>query len=185
MVSNQGPVPPDKAGLLVSPQASSTVGAASDITIPSGTLNNDELCPVDNRAGKKRRRTKWRGRRWSTPLCDNSTNSQLFHLTSGSIVMRSAPYNLYGVCALPATNSTKYYGPLIERILLLLAACLVVRRQTCELILPQTALQSNRSKVMPWLCAPGSLVPTADPSPPFSLEPHSTLGTMQGWFVRV
>lgn len=36
MVSNQGHVSPDKAGLLVSPQASSTVGDASDITIPSG-----------------------------------------------------------------------------------------------------------------------------------------------------
>lgn len=58
--------------------ASSTVGDASDITIPSWTLNNEELCPVDTRGGEKRRRTKWRGRRWSNPLCDNSINSQLF-----------------------------------------------------------------------------------------------------------
>lgn len=140
---------------------------------------------MDTRAGKKRKRTKWRGRRWSNPLCDNSTNSQLFHLTSGSIVICSAPYNLYSGCALPTTNSTKYYGPLIERILLLLAACLVVHRQTRELILPHMALQSNRLEVMPWLCAPGSSVPTADPSPPFSLEPHHTPVTIQVWFVRV
>ena len=116
--SNQDRVSPGMAGQLVS-SGMSTVGNASDITIPSWTLNNADLCPVDTRGGEKRRRIKCRGRRWSSPLCDNSSNSQLFHLTSASTVMCSAPYNLYSVCALPP-NSAKYYGPLIKWILLLL-----------------------------------------------------------------
>lgn len=116
--SNQDCVLPDMAGQLVS-SGMSTVGNASDITIPSWTLNNADLCPVDTRRGKKKRRIKCRGRRWSNPLCDHSSNSQLFHLTSASTVMCSAPYNLYSVCALPP-NSTKYYGPLIKWISLLL-----------------------------------------------------------------
>ena len=113
--SNQDHVSLHQAGLLVSPQALSMVGDASDITIPSWTLNNDELWPVDTRAGKKTKRTKWRGRKWSNPLCDNSINSQLFHLTPGSTVMCSAPYNLFSVCDSPP-NAAKYDGPLIEGI---------------------------------------------------------------------
>lgn len=155
---------PNKVGLLVSPQAS--VGAASDITIPSWTLNNGELFSVDTRGEQKSRR-KWRGRRWSNPLCDNSTNSQLFHLTSASTVMCLAPHNLDSVCALPP-HSAEYYGPLIERILAPVAACLVVYHQTRELILHQTALQGHHLEVMPQLCVPGASGPPADPSPQHS-----------------
>ena len=150
MVSQElqsGHVSPNMAGPLVSPPASSAVGDASDITIPSWTLNNDELCPVDTRGGEKRRRTKWGGRRWSNPLCDNSINSA-FHLPSGSTVMCSAPYNLYSVCALSPklskilrSSNRENFAPV--------AACLVVHHRTRELILLYlTALRSNRLEVM-------------------------------------
>ncbi|XP_058596655.1 protein Smaug homolog 1 isoform X3 [Neofelis nebulosa] len=131
MVSQElqsGHVSPNMAGPLVSPPASSAVGDASDITIPSWTLNNDELCPVDTRGGEKRRRIKWGGRRWSNPLCDNSINSA-FHLPSGSTVMCSAPYNLYSVCALSPklskilrSSNRENFAPV--------AACLVVHHRT-------------------------------------------------------
>lgn len=49
---------PNRAGLLVS---STTVGDASDITIPSWTLNNADLCLVDTRGREKRRRTRGEG----------------------------------------------------------------------------------------------------------------------------
>lgn len=174
--SNQGRVSPNRAGLLVSPQASPTTGDASDITIPSWILNNDELCPVDTRAGKKRRRTKWRGRRWSNPLCDNSINSQLFHLTSGSTVMCSAPYKLYSVCALLAKLSKILWSSNRENFAPV-AACLVVHHQIRDLVPHQTALRSSHLEVIPWLCAPGSSGTSSDLSPRSSLEQHSTPGT--------
>lgn len=95
-----GPRVPEQGWAAVPSQASPSVADASDITMPSQTLNNDELCPVDTRGGKKRKRTKWRGRRWSNLLCDHSINSHIFHLTPGSTVMCSAPYNLDSSCAL-------------------------------------------------------------------------------------
>ncbi|XP_040333123.1 protein Smaug homolog 1 isoform X1 [Herpailurus yagouaroundi] len=131
MVSQElqsGHVSPNMAGPLVSPPASSTVGDASDITIPSWTLNNDELCPVDTRGGEKRRRTKWGGRRWSNPLCDNSINSA-FHLPSGSTVMCSAPYNLYSVCAL-SPKLSKILRSSNQENFAPVAACLVVHHRT-------------------------------------------------------
>ena len=62
-----GPCVP-RHGWAASLPGMSTVGNASDITIPSWTLNNADLCPVDTRGGKKRRRIMCRGRRWSKPL---------------------------------------------------------------------------------------------------------------------
>lgn len=150
--SNQDHMSPHRAGLLASPQASSTVGDASDITMPSWTLNNDQLCPVDTRAGKKRR-TKWRGRRWHNPLCDNSINSQLVHLTSGSTGMCSALYNLHSLCDLPPKRSEILWSSNRENFAPI-AACLMVHRRTRELILHPTALRSNCLEVMLWLCGP-------------------------------
>lgn len=154
-----------RAVLLASPQASPAVGDASDITIPSWTLNNDERCPVATRAGKKRGRAKWRGKRWSNPICDNSISSQRFQLTPGSTVMRSAPYNLYSVCDLPPKLSKILWSSNQENCAPV-AARLVVRRRTRELVLHQTALRSNCLEVMLWLCGPGS---------PSSRRPTSTL----------
>lgn len=68
----------------------------------------------------KKRRIKWRGRRWSNPVCDNSINSQHFHLTSRSTVMCSAPHNLYSVCALPLRLSKIVWSSNQEILLLLL-----------------------------------------------------------------
>lgn len=160
--SNQGRVSPHRAGLPASPQALSTAGDASDITIPSWILNNDQLCPVDIRAGKKRR-TKWRGRRWRSPLCDNSINSQLFHLPSASTVMSSAPYNLHSLGDLPPKHSEILWSSNQETFTPV-AACLVVHHQPCELILHPTALWSNSLEVMLWLCGP---VPPKAPQRPW------------------
>lgn len=147
------------------------MGDASDITMPSWTLNNDQLCPVDTRAGKKRR-TKWRGRRWRNPLCDNSINSQLFHLPSGSTVMCSAPYNLHSLCDLPPKRSEILWSSNRENFAPV-AACLVVHRRTRELILHPTALRSNCSEVMFWLGGPA--LPKAAQHPE----------AMAGWCVSV
>lgn len=42
-----GPRVPEWGWAAVPSQASPSVADASDIIIPSQTLNNDELCPVD------------------------------------------------------------------------------------------------------------------------------------------
>lgn len=122
--------------------------------------------------GRKRRRTKWRGRRWSNPLSDHSIHAHSFHLTSGSSVMFSAPHNLYSVCALPFKRSTVLWSSNQENCAPL-AACLLVHRQTSELIrLHQTALRSSCLEVMFWL----PWLPP-DPSQPSSWEWSCTLWT--------
>lgn len=119
---------------------------------------------------EKRRRRKWRGRRWSNTLCDHSIHAHGFHVTSGSSVMCSAPYNLYSVCTLPLKHITVLWSSNQENCAPL-AACLVVHRHTSELILlHQTALRSSCLEVMFWL--PWLLT---DPSQPSSWERRCTL----------
>jgi hypothetical protein len=108
---------------------------------------------------------------------------KFFHLTSGSTVMCSAPYNLYSVCALPPKLSKILWSSNQENFTPI-AARLVVHRQTRELtLLQQTALRSTRLEVMYWVQAGSSCRPISTLL--LGAAPHSRDHVVVAWEVAV